>query len=540
MRKEILKNRFVQCIGAATVLLLGQACTDLEPNFNDSVSIETTSGEFGGVASASATLDALYTSGASNGLGINNIQTQTDGYALMEVSADNIAVLTRGADWSDNGVWRVLHAHTWDPNHLYVLQTWNKHNAAILLATQLLDSRSGPNASQTAQAQVIRAYNIFSVLDYFGQVPFREVDDDSTVDPRVLTPEEAYSLAKSDVDAAISSGALSTHGPGAPLRNDDRGTALTDVGQAFAHFLRARMNLNAQTVTLGAVTGDMNQVIADVDAIEALGFQLDGIGAADPDGDDSYFDIWDMQVNTNQEVIVMLDGDARTRIYNMSHPNQGGWNGFVTLTETFRLHGTSDPAVDARVGISGELVNGVSTGYIRGQQLSPTGTPLTDRQENPLIFEDELLTSLEVNNERNGLRIVKTPVRAAGGGLPGDGYRDYVWARFTDAALMRAEAGLRGGSGATLTPIQEVNAIRARSGVAPLGSLSLDDMPDILARELNGEGVIGGRRAVLRRFGLFTTQTWEMKTVTEDFRDLYPIPGSAIATNPNLVQNPGY
>lgn len=539
MRKEIFKNRFVQYLGAVTALLLGQACTDLDPNFNDSVSIETSSGEFAGVASASATLDALYSSGASNGLGMNNAQTQTDDYALSEVAADNIAVLTRGADWSDNGVWRVLHAHTWDPNHLYVLQSWNKHNAAILLSTQLLDSRSGPSASQTAQAQVIRAFHVFSVLDYYGQVPFRGVDDDSSVAPTVLMPSEAFALAKSDLDAAISSGALSAHGPDAPLRDDSSGAALTDVGQAMALFMRARLNLNSEILT--GTAGDMNQVIADVNAIEALGFQLDGIGAEDPDGDDSYFDIWDMAGNaTNQEVIMMLDGDARTRLYNQTHPNQGGWNGFVTLTETFRLHGTNDPAVDARVGISGENVNGVTTGYVRGQQIAPDGTPLTDRQSNPLVYEDELLTSLEVNNERNGIRIIKYPVRGGDGGLPGDGFRDYVFARFTDAALMRAEAGLRGGTGATLTPLQEVNAIRARANAAPLGSLSLDDMPDVLARELNGEGVIGGRRDVLRRFGLYTTQTWEMKTVTEGFRDLYPIPGSAIATNPNLVQNDGY
>ncbi len=538
MRKETFKNRFVQYIGAATALLLGQACTDLEPTFSDSVSIETSSGEFNGVASSSATLDALYSSGASNGLGINNVQTQTDDYALSEVAADNIAVLTRGADWSDNGVWRVLHAHTWDPNHLYVLQSWNKHNAAILLATQLLDSRSNPSASETAQAQVIRAFHVFSVLDYFGQVPFRGVDDDSTVDPTVLTPSEAFALAKSDLDAAISSGNLSTHGPDAPLRDDSSGGALTDVGQAMAHFMRARLNLNAEILT--GTAGDMNQVISDVNAIEALGFQLDGLGADDPDGDESYFDIWDMANNTNQEVIMMLDGDARTRLYNMTHPNQGGWNGFVTMTETFRLHGTNDPAVDARVGESGENVIGLTTGYVRGQQIDPSGTPLEDRQGNPLVYEDELLTSLEVNNERNGIRIVKYPVRSASGGLPGDGFRDYVFARFTDAALMRAEAGLRGGTGATLTPLEEVNAIRARAGAAALGSLTLDDMPDVLARELNGEGVIGGRRDVLRRFGLYTTATWEMKTVVEDFRDLYPIPGSAIATNPNLVQNPGY
>lgn len=533
MKKEVFKNRIIQGIGISMLLVLGQACTDLEPTFQDSESVESATGEFTGVASASASLEALYTSGASNGLGLSGQTTQTDDYALTEVSADNIAVLTRGVDWGDNGVWRVLHNHTWDPNHLYVLQAWNKHNAAILLASQLLDSRSGANATQAAQARVIRAFHVYSVLDYFGQVPFRGVDDGPDVDPTVLQPADAYAFVLEDLNAAISSGALTTRGPVNTLRpggGGDRGETLSGVSQGFALFMRARANLNA--VHLTGTAGDMNQVIADVNAIEALGYALDT--------SDNYFDIWDLAANDNEEVILMLDGDARTRLYNQLHPNQGGWNGFVTLTETFRLHGTSDPAVDARVGLSGELVSGVSTGYIRGQQRNPDGDNLTDRQANPLVYEDELLTSLEVNNERNGIRIVKYPVRAADGNLPPDGFREYVYARFTDAALMRAEAGLRGGSGATLTPLQEVNAIRARANAAPLGSLSLDDMEDVLARELNGEGVVGGRRGTQLRFGTFATGTWELKTVTDAFRVKFPIPASALATNPNLVQNEGY
>ncbi|MEM8847069.1 MAG: RagB/SusD family nutrient uptake outer membrane protein, partial [Bacteroidota bacterium] len=283
-----------------------------------------------------------------------------------------------------------------------------------------------------------------------------------------------------------------------------------------------------------------NQVIEDVNAIENLGFSLDPVGALDPDNDESYYDIWNPANNTNTEVIFMLDGDIRTRQYNQLHPNQGGWNGFVTLTETFRLFGTDDVTQDARLGLPGEEVAGVSTGYIRGQQRNVSGDNLTDRQENPLIFEDEILTNLEVNNERNGIRIVKNPQRGDDGNLPGDTFRDFSWMRFSDAVLMRAEATLRGGSGNPTSALDDVNSIRERAGAAALPSVALDDMPNIIARELNSEGVMGGRRAVLLRFGTFATGTWEMKTVTDAFRVKFPIPASALATNPNLVQNEGY
>ncbi|WP_435623618.1 RagB/SusD family nutrient uptake outer membrane protein [Flagellimonas sp.] len=531
----------MKTLGVSLLLVASQACTDLEPNFGDSVSVESDGGTFSGVSSTSASLEALYSSGDSDGVGLFRQDSQENAYALMEVSADNIAVLTRGADWGDNGVWRTMHNHTWDANHVYVLQAWNRHNAATFRANQLLDSRSNANASQTAQAQVIRAFNVYSLLDFFGQVPNRGVDDGPDVDPTVLSAQEAFDLILSDLNAAISSGNLSANGPNVPLRpggsGEDRAGTLTGIGEAFARFLRARVQLNA--IHLVGTQGDMNQVIADVNAIEDLGFQLDGIGADDPDGDESYFDIWDPANNTNQEVIFMLDGDIRTRQYNQLHPNQGGWNGFVTLTETFRLFGSDDIADDARLGLPGEEVLGVSTGYIRGQQRNVSGGNLTDRQENPLVYEDAILTNLEVNNERNGIRIVKNPQRAADGNLPGDTFRDFAWMRFSDAVLMRAEATLRGGSGGP-TALEDVESLRARAGATPLGSVSLDDMPDIIARELNSEGVMGGRRAVQLRFGTFATTTWEMKNVTDAFRVKFPIPASALATNPNLTQNEGY
>ncbi|GMN09888.1 RagB/SusD family nutrient uptake outer membrane protein [Croceitalea sp. MTPC9] len=541
MKKDFLQNKLIKTLGVSLLLVTSQACTDLEPNFQDSISVESDGGSFSGVSSASSSLEALYTSGDSDGIGLFRQDSQESSYALMEVSAENIAVLTRGADWGDNGVWRTLHNHTWDPNHFYVLQAWNRHNAATFRANQLIDSRSNANPSQLAQAQVIRAFHVYSILDFFGQVPIRGVDDGPDVNPTVLSAQEAFAFILDDLNTALSSGNLSSNGPDAPLKPADSGAdragTLSGVGEAFARFLRARVQLNA--IHLVGSEGDMNQVISDINAIEALGFQLDGIGADDPDNDESYFDIWDPANNTNQEVIFMLEGDIRTRMYNQLHPNQGGWNGFVTLTETFRLFGTDDVAQDARLGLPGEEVAGVSTGYIRGQQRNVSGENLTDRQENPLVYEDVILTNLEVNNERNGIRIVKNPQRAADGNLPGDTFRDFAWMRFSDAVLMRAEATLRGGTGGP-SALADVNAIRERAGAAPLGSVTLDDMQDIIARELNAEGVMGGRRAVQLRFGTFASDTWEMKNVTDAFRVKFPVPAAALATNPNLTQNEGY
>lgn len=508
MRKNLIKKQWTQYLGLAVLLLVGQACTDLEPSFTDSDATEDSSGNFSGVANAQSSLDGLYS-------GAQGFGNQADEYSMMEVTAENIAVLTRGADWGDNGVWRIMHNHSWNAAHLHVLNSWNNRNQQILNATRLLDPSSGASAEITAQARVLRAINMFVVLNFYGVVPFRGVNDGPDVNPEVLDAQAAFDFVLDDLNSAISSGSLSSDGPG--------GDTFT-VSEASARFLRAKVNLNAERLLGAAPSGAYDAVISDVNAIEALGFALDTSV--------SYFDIWD--TSANSEVIMHLNTFTGSRVFNQIHPNQGGWNGFVTLTETFRLFGTDDESLDSRLGLPGDGLDRLSVGYLRGQQNNASGS-LTDRSNVPLVYEDELLTSLEINNERNGIRVVKYPQRNdAGAPAPTN---DFVFIRLSEAILMRAEATLRIGSGGDATA--DINAIRNRAGAAAIGSATLDDVYDEIRRELNSETNIAGQRAVQIRFGTYA-DPWEVKTAQDDFRVLFPIPQQALGSNPNLVQNPGY
>jgi len=87
--------------------------------------------------------------------------------------------------------------------------------------------------------------------------------------------------------------------------------------------------------------------------------------------------------------------------------------------------------------------------------------------------------------------------------------------------------------------LAEVNELRAIRNASALGSLSLDDMIDERGRELYIEFF---RRNDLLRFGQFT-KNWEFKdpaAVGDTNKNLFPIPLTALLSNPNLVQNPGY
>ena len=84
-----------------------------------------------------------------------------------------------------------------------------------------------------------------------------------------------------------------------------------------------------------------------------------------------------------------------------------------------------------------------------------------------------------------------------------------------------------------------VNELRAIRGAQALGSISDQDLLDERGRELYGEFV---RRTDMIRFGQYT-RGWELKasaSVGDSKWNLFPIPLSQLALNPNLTQNPGY
>ena len=118
-------------------------------------------------------------------------------------------------------------------------------------------------------------------------------------------------------------------------------------------------------------------------------------------------------------------------------------------------------------------------------------------------------------------------------------YDRYVLLRFGEVYLNMVEAKVRGGAHASspTSALQDINALRAIRGAAPLGSVTIQDVLDERGRELYWEGL---RRIDLIRFGKFNDSWSEKGDNTDAYRVLYSIPQLAIDTNPNLTQNPGY
>ena len=514
MRRDMFKY-FKSILAIALVSMIAVSCTDLEIEESDSIISEEAAGVFAGV-DATSSLDQLYNDT------YGQLGDQGNFFALNEVSTDETLVPTRGTDWGDNGIWRTLHAHTWSPTHQYILNTWNNLNQNVFRASQIIDQRSNPTAQQRAEAQFLRAFSMYFVLDMWGVAPFRGVDDGADIDPSVLSAQEAYNFILEDLQEARAN--LPVRGPSADNNRASR---------AAANFLLAKLYINAERYTGQA---NYQGVIDAVDSIEADGFALQA----------GYFDIFKEDVDT--ETIWFANTSVGNRIWNGLHYNQnspdnegGGWNGFTTLAEfydAFEGNPTSNNAGDSPDERRGWVPNasdagpdnlGIGYGFLIGQQYNEDGTPLTNRSGAPLVFTKEL-PGLSGNPEETGIRLIKYhPVNGAFAN------HEIVF-RYSDAHLMRAEAMFRMGGGNALAM---VNMLRTLRGASALGNLNEGDLLAERGREL---WVEFWRRNDLLRFGQFT-KDWDFKnpeSVGADFRNLYPIPINALLSNPNLQQNEGY
>ena len=106
--------------------------------------------------------------------------------------------------------------------------------------------------------------------------------------------------------------------------------------------------------------------------------------------------------------------------------------------------------------------------------------------------------------------------------------------RYADLWLMAAEAKFR--LGRTGEALADINGLRQIRNAPILTSLTEQDILNERGFELYWEG---WRRQDLIRFDQFT-RPWANKEQSEKYREVFPIPKTALATNDGLEQNPGY
>jgi len=498
--KNILK--FLAVFVAITGMGIG--CTNLDETLEDRLTQDQVT-----AASVSDLLVELYNSLGSVG---DNI--------LFEHTSDDIIQPTRGGDWDDNGAWRALHQHKWDPEHSTIMGAYQMYTAGLFSAIDLLQYDCTPQ--QEAEARFIRAMYVFYIVDGWGQVPMRDPGSALSEDPYVMTSSEAISFVISEIEAVVNN---------LPATADS-----WKITQSTAHFLLAKAYLNKDVYdsdrkTISFNNDNMSKVISNCDAIISSGkYSLES----------DYFKMFSADNENSSEFIFCVHNERGIRSSGVSgryfatlHYNQkpSGWNGFTTLADFYDSFEDSDVRKHGEVPAV-KAASGLEAGLLFGQQYDETGTALKDRQGNPLFFTKESpIISSGATLETSGIRIMKYTPDYENVNSPDN---DVALMRYADVLLMKAEALMRSGDNAGALTL--VNQLRSVRGASQLSSVNADVMLAERGRELWNEN---WRRNDLVRFGKYL-DAWSDKPASDAKYLLFPFSSGQLASNPNLQQNPGY
>lgn len=532
-----MKNIYKYLLLPFCVLLIN-ACTDLEETLVGDITTEVSipgieaGGSGGGSGALTAAYAELRNSGSAN---------HSSYYSLQELTSDEMLIAAKGGDWFDGGVLIELHNHSYTASNGFFNNAWTGQYNAINTINGLLDGGS-LDANQTAQMRALRAFFYMRLMDQFGNV---KVVTSAGADAPQSTRAEVFDFVETELLAAlgVSEVNASMDLSGSALGTDPSAYTLNQYGTLG---ILAKLYLNAETYT-GTAMYDRAAAAASY-VINSGAYSLCGAGcsvpnlgkrtavASDPDVLEGYAAVFAPNNDGNPEHIFTINydevngGGMNFSQMNLHYASQftwnfeaQPWNGYATLEEFYNSYEDGDARKEAS--------------FIVGPQLDFGGSSVLDfaSDDGNLVLDyTPAINELQPNSLREaGARAAKFSFQQFG--RP-DMNNDYTVVRLGELYLIRAEAMSRM-AGDWNVGLDDVNVLRSRAGVSEYSSIDADEFLAERGREMFQESA---RRTDLIRFGRYNDAWWE-KPVSEDFRNIFPIPQPQIdASAGTLTQNPGY
>jgi hypothetical protein len=463
-------------------------------------------------------------------------------------TADDMITPVRPLGWYDGGTYIRLHKHTWGPTQGQPSSLWSRVYSGINAANRVtyqIESGVVPlegevQAGAIAELRAMRAYYYSILLDNFGNVPV-VTDFTATELPEQSTRQQVYDFVVNELTEAIPD--LS---PVADQSTYGRMTKWAALG------VLARVQLNAEVYTGTPHWEDVISLTQQI--IDSELFSLD------PD----YLGPFRVNNETSPEIIFAVPYDA-------VYATGSNWHMKTLkpdLRYVFNLNGTpwggtsADPQFIDTYDADDQRLQDT---WLMGPYYDDAGHGYTFVQHVKSIEESECYCA--------GFPMAKYEIYP---GETGSSSVDFPALRYAEVLMMKAEALLRTGhsddaalivSDVRQRDFDETNPAKAtvtgaeleQGSVYNYGWMDVDgvvkDQPggnptfnggadiqygrllDELGWEFVGEAQ---RRQQLIRFGVFTTKSWFNHPPMGVFHTIFPIPQSAMNTNSNLDQNPGY
>ncbi len=535
-------------IGGLMILTGFVSCTKLDSKDNAT----TIASQFNpGPADVAALVGVPYTNWRTLELG----RSANAIWRTNEISADETVIPERPNGWVDGGIYQRMHYHIWTPDEDNCYQIWTNAYAGITNCNRVLfqiDSSLIPvpaatKAQVVAELKTLRASFYYALCDFFGNVPIvTDFNLPAKFVPTQSTRAQVYAFIISE---------LTTNVP--LLSTVADGTTYGRFNKWAGEALLAKMYLNAGVYT---GTPDWADCITACDQVINSGlYSLESVQS----------NVFATQNQNSKEIVFSIpfdnvytaDGSTAWTLhmetlepenqatYNFQNSPWGGICGIPQFINTF------DPE-DSRL----------TNNWIQGQQYTASGSVLMGQlgayTGKPLNYIN-VLPGVDSSEEVHGFRLGKYQI--APGELVGMS-NDFPLFRYADVLMMKAEAALRNNDATTAATL--VTQVRQRDftvdpakatvtgaqlsqptsysyGLRNHNTTTYDVVSDIqygrMLDELGWEFAQEGRRRQdLIRFGVFTTKSWLSHSPNGAYRTLLPIPTTALQTNGNLKQNPGY
>jgi hypothetical protein len=442
-------------------------------------------------------------------------------FGLQEVSSDEFVRLGRGTDWGFDQ-WYDLHQHKYHANHNATIRdAWNFLYRRIDEANRLIGLiESGETeidiTPYIAELKTLRALLYYWLIDLYGNVPIITAYD-GALNPATQDRAVVFDFIEEEIIDNL------------PYLN--RKVDISTYGKVnyyVAQTLLAKLYLNAE---IYKGEPEWEKTIAACEEVINSGFyQLEN----------DFFTNFKIENQNSSENIFVIPYDSQflqgfflsamtlhpdsKRTFNLSFQP---WNSFTSIEAFYRSFDEDDDRINS---------------FLVGPQYESDGIiPLLDSQvephdpDGPQINYTPEINGLNSALRQEGARVGKFQI-ANGRVFSPAMDNDFPIFRFADVLMMKAEALWR------LDPDDDealilMNQVRERSNAEPFSELNADVLLAERGREFFCEA---WRRSDLIRFGKYNDAWWEKPEDPSDHVNLFPIPNSAIYSNPNLRQNPGY
>lgn len=385
-----------------------------------------------------------------------------------------------------------------------------------------------------AEARFIRAYLYWMALDCFGNVPFTTENSPfgGTYFPQQADRVKVYEFCVSELQDLISPASVLMP-PRALYPRADKGSAAG---------LLARLYINSEVYT---GTSRWSEAKALCEDIFTMGYALcpsyadlfRGDNGSNPEALGEFLWVIDYDAGNTESYggtsYILSASLASTDITDESRPNgqRNGWAGLrVPYEFVSQYYGVSGQNYE-----TGEYESADRRGevfYIKGRNESMDGA-LYDFMSGWSCLKFNNIPHDQTNQSYLPVSILKSFSDV-----------DFPMIRLAEIYLIYAEACMNlGQPGQALPYLQQLSV---RAGVSAPTEITADFLAAERARELLWEA---HRRTDLIRYGLYDTSAYLWPYKGGDtfagqpfpaYKRLFPIPPTELATNRQLVQNPGY